>query len=91
MAVRHDSWRNLRKHDNADLPDASTGNILKKLATPRNPAVVESHGGVQSVNVNDGAKPTQPKTNDGNVAVNAKFNSAAKGPAERANVVMVGK
>ena len=62
--------------------DKSTGNIMKRLKTPRDPQVVAAHAGVASVSTDGGTKPTQPKTDDGNTTVNAKFNAATVGARE---------
>jgi hypothetical protein len=62
--------------------DQSSRNILKKLATPRDPKVTTAHAGVQSVSTDGGTKPTQPRTDDGNVKANAKFNAGAVGASE---------
>jgi hypothetical protein len=69
--------------------DRSTEQIKRKLRTPQERNPVTAHAGVASVGAS-GTKPTQPKTDDGNVAVNAKFNQVTKGPRERSNVVMIG-
>lgn len=68
--------------------DRSTEAIKRKLVTPQERNPVTAHEGVASVGAS-GTKPTQPKTDDGNVAANAKFNQLTKGPRERGNVVMV--
>ena len=49
-----------------------------------------AHEGVASVSTDGGTKPTQPKTDGGNIAVNEAFNQATKGPNERPNTVMIG-
>jgi hypothetical protein len=84
-------WRTLGKADVSGGADESTGAILDKLGTVADGArpVVEAHAGVQSVNTDDGAKPTAPRYGD-NIAANAKFNETVKGPNERPNTVMVG-
>ncbi len=77
-------WRGLGK--GGDAKSGNTDGPVKYGARP----VVEAHNGVQSVNTDSGIKPTAPKTDDGNTAVNEAFNEAAKGPRERGNVVMIG-
>jgi hypothetical protein len=72
------------------LHDKSTEQIKRRLKTPQSRYPVQAHAGVASVATDGGAKPTQPKTDDGNTAANAKFNEANKGPKERPNVVMIG-
>ncbi len=72
----------------AMLHDKSTEQIKRRLKTPQNRDPVTAHAGVASVGA-VGAKPTQPKTDDGNTAANAKFNEDAKGPNYRPNTVMV--
>lgn len=69
--------------------DRSTEAIKAKLATPQERNPVAAHAGVASVGAT-GTKPTQPKTNDGNSAVNKTFNEAAKGPKYRPGTVMIG-
>lgn len=81
MAVQHDGWRGLRKGPDVSFADKSTGAILDRLKTPRDPSVVTAHEGVASVNAK-GTKPTMPKSDDGNVEANAVFNQAAQGPRE---------
>ena len=72
--------------------DASTSAVKDRLHNDLNPSrsPVTAHAGVASVNTDGGAKPTQPKTDDGNTAVNEAFNQATKGPNERPNTVMIG-
>lgn len=71
------------------LHDPSTENIKRKLRTPQPRNPVTDHVRVASVGA-AGAKPTQPKTGDGNTAVNEAFNQAAKGPNFRPNTVLIG-
>jgi len=71
------------------LHDKSTEAIKRKLATPQERFPVAPHAGVASVSA-PGAKPTQPRTDGGNTAANAKFNQTAKGPNFRPNTVIVG-
>ena len=59
------------------LHDKSTENIKRLLKTPQPRHPVASHAGVASVGTT-GAKPTQPKLDDGNTAVNDAFNEATK-------------
>jgi hypothetical protein len=54
----------------------------------RDPVTV-AHEGIASVGAG-GIKPTQPKTDDGNVSANSDFNRAAQGPRYRPNAVMIG-
>jgi hypothetical protein len=64
------------------LHDKSTEQIKARLKARRDPSVVTSHAGVASVNTDGGTKPTQPKTDDGNTAVNAAFNAGTVGARE---------
>ena len=84
MAAQHDYWRNLKKGADANFADKSTGAILDRLKTPRDPKVVTAHEGVASVSTDGGTKPTMPRTDDGNTEANAKFNQATKGPTRAA-------
>ncbi len=90
MAHQFSHWRNLGRGPDTNPADKSTGAILEKLKTPRDPKVVTAHEGVASVSTDGGTKPTQPKTDGGNTAVNEAFNQATKGPNERPNTVMIG-
>jgi len=101
MAAQHDTWRNLGKAGrDIRATDHSTAEIEKRLPRHMGEAekfpqqgkpVVEAHAGVQSVNVEDGAKPTQHPCDDcgPNEAANAAFNQTTQGPRERANVVAI--
>lgn len=71
------------------LHDKSTEAIKRRLKTPQERNPVAAHADVASVGAT-GAKPTQPKTDGGNSAANAKFNESVKGPKYRPNTVQVG-
>ena len=77
-------WRDLGKSKSIALPDKSTGAILDKLATPRDPKVTMAHAGVASVATDGGIKPRQHDCADcgPNAEANAKFNAGTIGARE---------